>query len=194
LKDLKQKSLTETGNSKNLPSRGTPKKSEFLPIAPTDNTKLFKSQVRSMNIHNFMIERINKEVDVKTMGELNRMNETRLRDEVSLLLLDLTNFFAVKNGMTADMIEDIVEMIIQEHSNMTLYDIGLCFREGKVGRYGKVYDRLDGGIIMEWCNKYQNKFIDACEEAHNQRKSQYQFGDGLRQSEKYDRYGFKKRR
>tara|TARA_R100000655_G_scaffold108878_2_gene161857 strand:- start:1839 stop:2264 length:426 start_codon:yes stop_codon:yes gene_type:complete len=141
-----------------------------------------------------MIERINKEVDVKTMGELNRMNETRLRDEVSLLLLDLTNFFAVKNGMTADMIEDIVEMIIQEHSNMTLYDIGLCFREGKVGRYGKVYDRLDGGIIMEWCNKYQNKFIDACEEAHNQRKSQYQFGDGLRQSEKYDRYGFKKRR
>jgi len=193
LKDLKQKSLTETGKKQNLPSTSATKKSEFLPIAPTDNTKLFRSQVRKLNIHNFMLERINKDIDVKTMGQLNRMNETRLRDEVSLLLLDLMNFFRVKNGMTADMIEDIVEMIIQEHSNLTLYDIGLCFREGKVGRYGKVYDRLDGGVIMEWCNKYQNKFIDACEEAHNQRKNEYTFGDGLRQSEKYDRYGFKKR-
>ena len=130
-----------------------------------------------MDINQFHIQKIEKEIKVQTMALINKENPQQLRKEMALLILDLHAFFSVKNGMNKDMIEDTVELILSEYSNLTVYDLALCFREVKVGRYGKIYDRIDGGLIMEWLRKYYGGFIDAVEEAHQRRKNQYSFGE-----------------
>jgi len=36
-------------------------------------------------------------------------------------------------------------------------DFKLCFNNAKTGKYGQLYNRLDGSVIFEWLNNYQNE-------------------------------------
>lgn len=168
--ELKKKSSTHKPNQVAV-------KKEFLPVSFVEKKSEFKQQIRTMNINQFHLQKIEKEIKVPTMQLVNKTNPLQLRKEMSLLILDLHGFYSVKNGMNKDMIDDVVELVLSEYSNLTVYDLALCFREVKVGRYGKVYDRIDGGMIMEWLRKYYGGFIDAVEEAHNRRKNMYSFGE-----------------
>ena len=169
LKNLKTKSTNE------IVERATIQ--NFTPCLMSENKSLFKKQVWEISIRDYHLDRIEGKGKHKTMEIMVRENTQRVKDEVSLLIIDLMGFFNVKFGMNKDMIEDVVEMLLTEYKNLTIFDVALCFREVKVGRYGKVYDRLDGGMIMEYFMKYYNGFIDACEEAHNRRKNMYAFGE-----------------
>ena len=173
-----KRALTElrTKSSTHKPNQVAVRK-EFIPVSFTEKKSEFKQQVRQLDIRQFHIQKIEKEINVSTMARINKESPQQLRNEMALLILDLHSFYSVKNGMNKDMIEDVVEMILSEYSNLTLYDLALCFREVKIGRYGKIYDRIDGGLVMEWLRKYYGGFIDAVEEAHQQRKNQYSFGE-----------------
>ena len=75
-------------------------------------------------------------------------------DLISLLLIDVLEWYNVKNSMTDAQIIDASTMLYFEFKRFNLYDIGLCFKRGKTGKYGKVYDRVDGGVLFEWLHKY----------------------------------------
>jgi len=45
--------------------------------------------------------------------------------------------------------------IADEFSDLTLEEIILCFKEAKMGKYGKVYNRIDVQIISEWLQQYR---------------------------------------
>lgn len=38
-------------------------------------------------------------------------------------------------------------------------DFKLCFNNAKRGKYGRVYDRIDGNIIYEWLQKYSEERV-----------------------------------
>ena len=170
LTELRKKSSTHKPNQVAV-------RKEFIPVSFTEKKSEFKQQIRKLDINEFHLQKIEKEIKVPTMALINNQHPQGLRKEMSLLILDLHAFYSVKNGMNKDMIDDVVELILSEYSNLTTYDLALCFREVKVGRYGKIYDRIDGGMIMDWLRMYYGRFIDAVEEAHERRKNMYSFGE-----------------
>lgn len=169
MKNLKTKSTNEIVKRTTIQS--------FTPCLMSENKSLFKKQVREISIRDYHLDRIEGKKKHKTIEIMVRENTQRVKDEISLLIIDLMGFFNVKYSMDKDMIEDVVEMLITEYRNLTIFDVALCFREVKVGRYGKIYDRLDGGMIMEFFIKYYGGFVDAIEQAHERRKNAYSFGE-----------------
>ena len=75
-------------------------------------------------------------------------------DQISILIIEVLEWFNVKNTMSDTQILEVSFMIYNEFKRFNLYDIGLCFKRGKTGKYGKVYDRIDGGILFEWLTRY----------------------------------------
>jgi len=70
-----------------------------------------------------------------------------------LIIADLVEFFAV-DGPNAPQIEATIELILQEYYYMSIADLKYCFNQVKLGRYGPVYKKIDGGIILGWIARY----------------------------------------
>jgi hypothetical protein len=75
-------------------------------------------------------------------------------DVLSILIIEVLEWYNVKSSMSDNQILDASLMLFNEFKHYNIYDIGLCFKHGKTGKYGKVYDRIDGGILFEWLHKY----------------------------------------
>lgn len=90
------------------------------------------------------------------------------------ILCDLVEFFNVGKSMNATQIKQTARLIYEEYPYMRIHDFRVCFTNSKKGLYGKVYDRIDGAIIMEWllahANDRGNLFEQQSIVAHNQSK------------------------
>lgn len=137
----------------------------------TNNEIEFKRTIRNLNL----ITLIDKLDTTPSITKLCQINEEITREEIALLLIETNKFFSVKNGLNEDIVYDIVDLIISEYKNMTMYDIGLCFKMAKIGRFGKVYERLDGGVIMDWIYQYakqrDKEIIRNAEDEHSRTKA-----------------------
>lgn len=135
-----------------------------------NNEQEFKRKIRNLNL----IKLIDTLESTPSIGKLLNFNEEITRDEISLLLIETNKFFSVKNGLNEDIVYDITDLILAEYKNFTMYDIGLCFKMAKLGRFGKVYERLDGGIIMDWVYQYAKQrdkaIIRNAEDEHSRTK------------------------
>ena len=49
------------------------------------------------------------------------------------------------------------DLIIDAFPHFKLEDLTLCFRKAMLLEYGKLYDRIDGAIIIEWLVKYSSE-------------------------------------
>jgi hypothetical protein len=67
-----------------------------------------------------------------------------------VLVGELADSFNIGKNMTAGQMVDTAQMILNEYPELKIDDVALCFSKAKKGRYGKVYDRLDGPIVFEW--------------------------------------------
>lgn len=63
-----------------------------------------------------------------------------------------------------------VDLIIEEYPYMKPDDFKLCFKNAMKMKYGKLYNRIDGQIIMNWLREY-NK--ERCAIADNQSWNEY---------------------
>lgn len=59
--------------------------------------------------------------------------------------------------MGGDQVRQTADMILEDYSHFKPEDFKLCFSRAKKGHYGKLYDRLDGQIIMGWLMDYDNE-------------------------------------
>lgn len=89
------------------------------------------------------------------------------------LIGDTCDFFNVGGNMTDAQIQQTAIMIIDSYHWFNVYDFTLCFKNGKAFKYGKLYDRLDGAVLLEWLAKYNEERLGAAQ-LHNQRKSREQ--------------------
>lgn len=81
---------------------------------------------------------------------------------IEMWIVNLRMFFNVGKSMTDEQTYMTAELIVDEFYNLNVADINLVFKNAKLGKYGKIYDRLDGNIILEWFRRY---FDDRCEAA-----------------------------
>lgn len=49
------------------------------------------------------------------------------------------------------------KLIVSEYWYLTIADFKVCFRSALLGKYGKVFDRLDAMILLEWIREYMNE-------------------------------------
>jgi hypothetical protein len=90
------------------------------------------------------------------------------------ILVDVVLFFNVGKSMDEQQVVETTKMILSEYYFLKPEDFKVCFDRAKKGYYGKLYDRLDGSIIMEWLNKYIDERAEVAEnesrELHEQAK------------------------
>lgn len=149
---------------------------EVLPALRVSTSPiLFKKQVSALNELKIVDLVLSEDNQQKSLILLSKEDHTLLIDEICLLIIDLQKFFDTKRSMDEEQIVEIAEMIVGEYRNLYVLDLAFCFKQGKLGKYGKVYDRLDGGIILDWVREWDKKrvemIIDRRESEHRQHKS-----------------------
>lgn len=85
------------------------------------------------------------------------------RGVVICLLSEVIDFFGVDRKMNAGQIGVTVDFILEDYYFLKPDDLKLCFRNAMKGYYGKVYNRLDGQIILSWLHAYADERIAAAE-------------------------------
>jgi len=90
--------------------------------------------------------------------------------------------------MSALQIQETVRLIRKDKDFMEYRpeDFVLCFDRGKVGKYGKNYNRIDGQIILEWLGKYDYERQAEIEAHHIQTKQKVDDGVVASSDEKFN--------
>ncbi len=85
----------------------------------------------------------------------NGASETDARALISLAICEVCDFFNVGKNMNDTQIAMTVDLIIESFWYLKLEEIKYCFRRAM--RTEKVFDRLDGNIILGWLEAYDKE-------------------------------------
>tara|TARA_R110000751_G_scaffold24675_6_gene67818 strand:- start:2537 stop:2968 length:432 start_codon:yes stop_codon:yes gene_type:complete len=77
-----------------------------------------------------------------------KQEEEKTIDIISLMIIEFQDFFNCKTKMNKSQIVESSYLICERFRHFNYFDIGLCFKNAKMNE--KVYDRIDGGMILEW--------------------------------------------
>lgn len=83
--------------------------------------------------------------------------ENQARAIVVLLLTEVVSFFNASNTMNDSQVAITTDLIIEEYPYLKVDDLKLVFRNAMKGRYGDIYNRLDGSVIMGWLRQYNRE-------------------------------------
>jgi hypothetical protein len=76
---------------------------------------------------------------------------------LSIMLDQVQTFFNITVPMSAPQIAITCDLILERFGNYKIQDFQICFRKAMAGDYGKLYNRIDGAIILEWLNTYDKE-------------------------------------
>ena len=85
------------------------------------------------------------------------LGENHARAIVVILLSEVVGFFNASNTMNDAQVAMTTDLIIEEYPYFKIDDLKLAFRNGMKGRYGEIYNRLDGSVIMRWLKQYNQE-------------------------------------
>ncbi len=112
--------------------------------------------------------------DYPTLFELRKDEDEALR-LVTLLVIKVVDYFTTTEQMSNDMMSEVALRIIYQFGGLTLEDVAICFHQAMNAVHGKVYNRIDGAVLMNWLHKYEGDLREIGEEKnrriHNQEKS-----------------------
>lgn len=92
--------------------------------------------------------------EIPTLFELRAQDEDELLRVLSLMVVNVIEFHDTSKIMSPTMIQEVSLRIAMKHGGLTLEDVGLCFHQVKNGERGKIYNRLDAAVMLEWLNDY----------------------------------------
>jgi len=93
--------------------------------------------------------------EVPNLLELRTNDEAELSRVLCLMIISLIEYHDTSKIMSNSMIEEVATRIAYKFGGLTLEDIALCFHQVKNGQRGKVYNRIDAAVVMEWVNDYE---------------------------------------
>lgn len=91
---------------------------------------------------------------------LSRNDQTMI---LSTMISEVNDFFNVRGNMSTKQIKLTAELILDNPAfyDLTLGNIKACFRQRMMKE--KLYDRLDGNIIICWLREFKSDMSDHCE-------------------------------
>ncbi|MGE4308982.1 hypothetical protein [Bacteroides sp.] len=97
--------------------------------------------------------------------------ETVARAAVSYLLSEALEFFNVKETMSDIQVAITVDLILEEYPYLQTDDLKLCFKNAMKLKYGQIYNRIDGQIVMSWLKSYDIERSEKADiESYNRHK------------------------
>jgi hypothetical protein len=84
------------------------------------------------------------------------IGQENVLDLLIILISDAVSFFNLPEGknMNSDQVVFAANAIIEDYPLFSLEDFALCFKNGKIGKYGKNYSAFDGQILFSWLKAY----------------------------------------
>lgn len=96
----------------------------------------------------------------------NNVSLTDARALVSLAICEVCDFFNVGKNMTDRQIAVTADLILERYWYLHLEEIKYCFRRAMMRE--RIYDRLDGNIIMSWLEDYDKVRTETAMQASDQ--------------------------
>jgi len=85
---------------------------------------------------------------------LRQRDKPALLKALSLLITQLGSSFNVGKNLDTLQVYECATLLIDKYWYLRLEEFAYVFKQAKLGKYGKVYDRLDMQVISEWLNAY----------------------------------------
>jgi len=101
----------------------------------------------------------------------NTASETGARALISLAICEVCDFFNVGKNMNDVQIAMTADMIIESYWYLKLEEIKYCFRRAM--RTEKLFDRLDGNIILQWLEAYDAERTEEVIRLSEQKETQF---------------------
>ena len=101
---------------------------------------------------------------VPTLSQIRRVNGfANVIAVLTLAIHEVKEWFNVKNNITHDQEALTAELILDDENlyDLTLGNIKACFRQRMKSE--KLYDRLDGNIIISWLRQFKSDMAEHCE-------------------------------
>jgi hypothetical protein len=84
----------------------------------------------------------------------------------------LQTYFSLDRVMTPYQIQMTIDLIEETFYYFSPDDFRACFRGAMSGKYGKIYNRLDGAVIMEWLRMYDVEKTELVVQEQMQKKKE----------------------
>lgn len=104
----------------------------------------------------------------------NSASETEARALLFIALCEVCDFFNVGKNMSDTQVAVTADLILETYWYMKLEEIKFCFRRAM--QREKLFDRLDGNIILGWLRDYDTERTEQAMRLSDQEASQIQFG------------------
>lgn len=119
---------------------------------------------RKFNSHDTALACLNSYAP--SIGQLkSAFGEYHIEAYIEGWIVNLREFLSVGKGMTDAQSREAAMLIVATFPNLNIADVNLIFKRIKLGRLGKIYDRLDGQVLLEMFDLY---FTERCNEASEQ--------------------------
>jgi len=111
-----------------------------------------------------------------TLGEVERTyGYDFLHAYIEGWIVNFREFVNVGRGMNDVQTYETATLVLQYYNYLTIADINLLFQRAKIGKYGKLYDRLDGQIILDWFARYDAERTACAEEESIQAAERFKY-------------------
>lgn len=90
--------------------------------------------------------------------------ENVARAALVIIITELLSFFNVENTMSVQQVATTISLLMDEYYYLKLDDFKMCFKRVMLGKYGKVYNRIDGQMILEWVHTYLKERTEVADE------------------------------
>lgn len=84
---------------------------------------------------------------------------------IRLHLMDLNDYLNLTRPLTPTQIDQTAELIMMEYPTMKIADFIYTLKCAKLGRFGKIFEGLDGMKILSWIEQVMSERADAGEAA-----------------------------
>jgi hypothetical protein len=95
-----------------------------------------------------------KAIEGTQVSKIKREDEAGLCRAVKNLITNLAESLNLTNSVNEAQIFEMTLLIIETYWHVKLEELVLIFKNAKLGKYGKVYNRLDIQIVCEWIETY----------------------------------------
>ena len=125
-------------------------------------------------------------IDIKSAYELVRIEKPEIVNQdskkiVAEMLIELNKFSNVSRKMDEFQIRETVNMLLDEYPQLSLQEYQVFFNRICSGKFGQLYESLDGIKIMAFMKEFYSEILNAYhefkEEKHQQIKRDEQHRD-----------------
>jgi hypothetical protein len=166
-----------------------PKRVESQELAKITNNQFLKDySIPAINRKYRSINSVSQAIDLNTpsLAKINKhFGEDFILAYIEGWIVNLRKFLNVGKSMTDNQTEETAIFILSEYYSITIADIYLVFKKAKLGHFGKIYDRLDGQVILSWFDEFFKERCNVCAERSVNEADKYKDDPYVRHSTKY---------